>query len=231
MKKLLLFTLTFIFVSFAHAQKYYMVDARGWVVEQKKYSCPDCSYYKAEIEVDGNSAQVVYTYWPNGKRTSVFENYKIDYSPNNNVPSNYTKKYKSVSGRTVSARTEYKYLYFTSDMSKIVMQTTGWATINDFGERCREDSPFPSKSSSGSTYGGGSGSYDPSSDNNGNGSSGRTVTPTKEVEKYCRLCGGDGKCKTCNGNGYWWSMNKRQPCPNCYNQNGKCTSCGGSGRR
>jgi hypothetical protein len=51
----------------------------------------------------------------------------------------------------------------------------------------------------------------------------------------CRLCLGTGKCKTCNGDGYYYNpldLTKTILCPNCQNNhNGKCSSCGGTGKK
>ena len=51
--------------------------------------------------------------------------------------------------------------------------------------------------------------------------------------KSCRVCTGTGLCRTCNGKGRYYDTylgnNRWKDCPNC--TNGRCTSCGGTGRR
>lgn len=53
--------------------------------------------------------------------------------------------------------------------------------------------------------------------------------------KQCRLCLGSGKCKTCNGKGWYYDtafgLDRDYVCPNCHNHDGKCSSCGGTGRK
>lgn len=54
------------------------------------------------------------------------------------------------------------------------------------------------------------------------------------IEKRCNLCAGTGICTTCNGRGLMINSytGKYQDCPNCHAlKEGKCHSCGGSGRR
>ena len=55
------------------------------------------------------------------------------------------------------------------------------------------------------------------------------------VDVDCHLCGGSGKCSTCNGTGWFDNMFGlgKQKCPNCYggNQSGKCSGCQGTGKR
>lgn len=50
----------------------------------------------------------------------------------------------------------------------------------------------------------------------------------------CHRCMGTGKCQTCNGRGYYDEIgigSGRHACPNCAsNHNGKCASCGGTGK-
>lgn len=54
-------------------------------------------------------------------------------------------------------------------------------------------------------------------------------------EKMCRRCVGTGKCKTCEGRGYYYNpldLSKTVLCPNCQrNHNGICASCGGTGKK
>ena len=51
--------------------------------------------------------------------------------------------------------------------------------------------------------------------------------------RSCRVCYGTGKCRTCNGKHWYYDssfgIGKKQICPNC--SDGRCTSCGGSGKR
>ena len=50
----------------------------------------------------------------------------------------------------------------------------------------------------------------------------------------CRLCYGTGNCRTCDGRGFYYNsfdLTKTVSCPNCYNHNGKCSSCGGTGKK
>lgn len=49
----------------------------------------------------------------------------------------------------------------------------------------------------------------------------------------CDHCAGTGNCKTCNGSGYFYSTfgTGRVVCPNCKNHEGKCSFCGGTGKR
>ena len=53
--------------------------------------------------------------------------------------------------------------------------------------------------------------------------------------RQCRVCLGNGKCRTCNGKGWYFDntfgIGREYICPNCHNHNGRCASCGGSGRR
>jgi tetratricopeptide (TPR) repeat protein len=50
----------------------------------------------------------------------------------------------------------------------------------------------------------------------------------------CRVCNGLGDCRTCWGKGWIYNsfgMRGTVPCPNCHNHDGRCTSCGGTGKR
>lgn len=218
--------------------RFYMMDARGWNVSNLCYICPDCNSYKVDIFFYDDRALVNWTYWPNGKQTFVSEVYIRDYSSNQYVTSEYTKKYKSTEPKTIRSgmfsHTVNKYLYLTSDYSKIVMQENGPAILNYLGEECEEDSPFVERSSGGNSgrYGNSGSSYNnPSYNNPYNSGSGATI----DTPKYCRICGGDGKCKTCGGSGKRYDMTygstRTLDCPNCTSNKGKCSSCGGSGRR
>ena len=77
-----------------------------------------------------------------------------------------------------------------------------------------------------------------SSSNNGESSgghsSGSSSSSNKSYSKDCRLCYGSGDCRTCEGRGYYFNslnLSQRLPCPNCYQHNGKCSSCGGTGKK
>ncbi len=52
-------------------------------------------------------------------------------------------------------------------------------------------------------------------------------------DKDCGVCGGTGKCNTCNGRG-WYDVigigSGRHTCPNCPNNIGRCSSCNGTGK-
>lgn len=65
-------------------------------------------------------------------------------------------------------------------------------------------------------------------------SSGYTTYESSYVSVDCHLCGGSGKCSTCNGKGWYESPFGTGPiaCPNCYggNQSGKCSKCKGTGK-
>lgn len=56
------------------------------------------------------------------------------------------------------------------------------------------------------------------------------AAPSAHADRTCRVCSGTGLCRTCNGKGTYFDSfsGKRLKCPNCWN--GKCTSCGGTGR-
>lgn len=60
-------------------------------------------------------------------------------------------------------------------------------------------------------------------------------TSSSSGGRDCGLCLGTGKCKTCNGRGYYYEIgigSGRHACPNCQsNHNGVCSSCGGTGKR
>ena len=66
-------------------------------------------------------------------------------------------------------------------------------------------------------------------------SSSSTSSSSSSSGRQCRLCLGSGKCKTCNGKGWYYDnafgLDRDYVCPNCHNHDGKCSSCGGSGRR
>lgn len=74
--------------------------------------------------------------------------------------------------------------------------------------------------------------------NNGGSSSSSSNSSSSSTKKLngsmCQLCAGTGKCKTCEGKGYYYNpldLSKTVLCPNCHNHNGKCSSCGGTGKK
>ena len=57
--------------------------------------------------------------------------------------------------------------------------------------------------------------------------------PSTTGSKDCGVCHGSGKCNTCNGNGHYTVIgigSGTHLCPNCKNHDGKCSSCGGTGK-
>ena len=68
-----------------------------------------------------------------------------------------------------------------------------------------------------------------SSSSSGSSSSGSSSSSGRS----CRVCYGTGKCRTCNGKHWYYESSfgtgKKLICPNC--SDGRCTSCGGSGRK
>ena len=66
-------------------------------------------------------------------------------------------------------------------------------------------------------------------------SSSSTSSSSSSSGRQCRLCLGSGKCKTCNGKGWYYDnafgLDRDYVCPNCHNHDGRCSSCGGTGRR
>lgn len=60
------------------------------------------------------------------------------------------------------------------------------------------------------------------------------TSTTIQTEKRCHLCAGTGICTTCNGRGQMINSytGQYQDCPNCHAPlEGKCHSCGGTGRK
>lgn len=47
----------------------------------------------------------------------------------------------------------------------------------------------------------------------------------------CFSCHGSGRCRTCDGKGWYWSGLDKLQCPNCTNHDGVCIHCGGKGKR
>ena len=73
-----------------------------------------------------------------------------------------------------------------------------------------------------------------SGESSGGHSSGSSSSSNNSYSKDCRLCYGSGDCRTCEGRGYYFNslnLSQRLPCPNCYQHNGKCSSCGGTGKK
>ena len=68
----------------------------------------------------------------------------------------------------------------------------------------------------------------------GAGSVSTGTSTTIQTEKRCHLCAGTGICTTCNGRGQMINSytGQYQDCPNCHAPlEGKCHSCGGTGRK
>lgn len=67
----------------------------------------------------------------------------------------------------------------------------------------------------------------------GGASSGSSGSSSSTSSRMCRVCVGSGKCRTCNGKGWYYDtgmgLGTKRNCPNC--SDGKCTSCGGSGKK
>ena len=83
------------------------------------------------------------------------------------------------------------------------------------------------------TQGSGSGS-DISSSTSSSSSSSSSTSSRSSYSPDCRLCYGLGSCRTCEGKGYYYNsfdLSKTVLCPNCPNHNGKCSSCGGTGKK
>ena len=74
-----------------------------------------------------------------------------------------------------------------------------------------------------------------SSSRSSSSSSSRSSSSSSSSGSMCRLCAGTGTCKTCSGRGYYYNpldLSKTVLCPNCQsNHNGKCSSCGGTGKK
>lgn len=78
-------------------------------------------------------------------------------------------------------------------------------------------------------------SFDINSTNNSNGGASRIMhgnQGTKNYHKDCHLCGGSGKCRTCNGTHRILNplTNNYQTCPNC-KPDGVCAACKGTGQK
>ena len=57
-------------------------------------------------------------------------------------------------------------------------------------------------------------------------------TPTRQPQrKWCRNCGGSGKCRICNGTGWVHriGIGHDSYCSSCPNHSGRCSSCNGRG--
>lgn len=73
-------------------------------------------------------------------------------------------------------------------------------------------------------------SYEVNSSSSSSSSRGSNTTSSRT----CGVCYGSGKCRTCNGKGYYTAIgigSGTHACPNCRNHNGLCSSCNGTGRR
>lgn len=72
-----------------------------------------------------------------------------------------------------------------------------------------------------------------SGSNSGSGSGSGVHTP-EFAKQDCSICKGTGKCQTCGGRGYLYSSASKKydrNCYGCHNADGKCTYCGGTGKR
>ena len=76
-----------------------------------------------------------------------------------------------------------------------------------------------------------------SSTNTSNSSTEKQQSKRWHVETVwvdCFSCHGSGKCRTCDGKGWYWgglSGLDKLLCPNCTNHDGVCIHCGGKGKR
>lgn len=63
------------------------------------------------------------------------------------------------------------------------------------------------------------------------GTTGYQTPVRKPQRKWCRLCGGTGKCRFCDGTGWVHRMGIGHDgyCPSCPNHSGRCSSCNGRG--
>lgn len=82
-------------------------------------------------------------------------------------------------------------------------------------------------------YGNGGTTNGGSSTGSSSGSNRRTETQPvrKPQKKWCRNCGGTGKCRICNGTGWVHRLGVGHDgyCPSCPNHSGRCSSCNGRG--
>lgn len=83
------------------------------------------------------------------------------------------------------------------------------------------------------------GGYSGGATNNGSNTSStsnnrrtETETPVRQPQrKWCRNCGGSGKCRICNGTGWVHriGIGHDSYCSSCLNHSGRCSSCNGRG--
>lgn len=83
-------------------------------------------------------------------------------------------------------------------------------------------------------YGGGGTTNNGGSVGSSTGGSRRTETQTpirQPQRKWCRNCGGSGKCRICNGTGWVHriGIGHDSYCSSCPNHSGRCSSCNGRG--
>lgn len=111
--------------------------------------------------------------------------------------------------------------YVAPSYNAMPTPATVWTAPNDFSNVTWTSAPAyttPVVSGSGVSYSTGS-------------SSTATSSSSSSSSRSCSVCYGLGKCRTCNGKGYYFDElnGNNKKCPNC--TNGSCTSCGGSGKK
>ena len=65
----------------------------------------------------------------------------------------------------------------------------------------------------------------------GNSSSSSMSTSRSTSSRICNVCGGSGRCKTCNGTGWYTSIGIGSGKHRCHCKNGICSYCNGKGRK
>lgn len=135
--------------------------------------------------------------------------------------------------KSYTSTTTQSNILLDPNLAMLQVQQQNWRdymTETNGGKTMSYDDWFALKSQATAGYNnsdsGGSSSYSSSSANN---SSNRSVYASD-----CRMCYGTGNCRTCDGRGYYYNplnLSKTVTCPNCPNHNGKCSSCGGSGKK
>ena len=111
--------------------------------------------------------------------------------------------------------------YMTPNYNAMPSPASVWTAPNNFSNVTWTSAPAytaPVVSGGGASYTSGSSSTAASSSSSGS-------------SRSCGVCYGLGKCRTCNGKGsYFDELNgNTKKCPNC--TDGRCTSCGGSGKK
>lgn len=142
--------------------------------------------------------------------------------------------------RTSGARRVYsgpafggKYEYFVDsnyNMYLVMTQSNMFGTDSFHYDMSKGECTMPKNyNNDGGFNGGNSGGGNGGSVGGNNNHSGSGSTGTRS----CRVCNGTGLCTTCNGKGRYLNTylgnNTWKDCPNC--TNGRCTSCGGTGRK